>query len=241
MQQFFACKRIENLFYFSSFDEHHLKNVLRIKNNEEIVVVYDNKFYRCNALINSNEICASIIEEISDSHELKAKVTLVYGLPKGDKFELVIQKATELGVSNIIPYCAKRSIVQIEDKKVNSKLERWNKIVHDASMQSKRNLVPNISKPLKLKEVLDIEADIKLIAFEEDSCYGQETLFNILNVDLTNKHIVLMVGPEGGFDNSEVNTLVENGFIRVSLGKRILRSETAAITMMSITAFMLEK
>lgn len=241
MQHFFAVKKINDLFYFSSFDEHHLKNVLRIKNNEEIIVSFDNVFYQCKTQINSNSISALIINKLDDSHELKAKITLVYGLPKGDKFELVIQKATELGVNQIIPYEAKRSIVQIEGKKIEAKLDRWNKIIHDASMQSKRNCQPVVTKPLKLNEILTLKADIKLIAFEEESCYGQETLYKILNQDLTNKSIILMVGPEGGFELDEVNKLVDSGFIRVSLGKRILRSETAAIDMLAITAFMLEK
>lgn len=241
MQQCFASKKIDNIFYFSSFDEHHLKNVLRIKNGEEIIVAYNSVFYHCSAQVSNNSISALLIKKLAEYHELKAKVTLVYGLPKGDKFELVIQKATELGVNTIIPYNAKRSIVQLDNKKIDSKLERWNKIIHDASMQSKRNIIPTVTKPLKMNEILSIEADIKLIAFEEDSCFGQETLFNILNQDLSGKHIVLMVGPEGGFDIDEVNQLVESGFKRVSLGKRILRSETAAIDMLAITAFMLEK
>lgn len=241
MQQCFASKRIDNIFYFSSFDEHHLKNVLRIKNGEEIIVAYNNIFYHCSAQVSNSGISALLIKKLDESHELKAKITLVYGLPKGDKFELVLQKATELGVNTIIPYNAKRSIVQIDDKKIDTKLERWNKIIHDASMQSKRNIIPNVTKPMKLNNILSLDADIKLIAFEEDSCFGQETLFNTLNKDLSSKHIVLMVGPEGGFDIDEVNQLVESGFKRVSLGKRILRSETAAIDMLAITAFMLEK
>ncbi len=241
MQQCFASKKVDDIFYFSSFDEHHLKNVLRIKNGEEIIVVYDSVFYHCCAKVSNSGITALLLHELNANNELKAKVTLVYGLPKGDKFELVIQKATELGVSTIVPYCAKRSIVQIDDKKVALKLERWNKIIHDASMQSKRNVIPTIVKPMKLDELILMEADIKLIAFEEDSCFGQETLFKILNQDLTDKHIVLVVGPEGGFDNVEVNKLVASGFKRVSLGKRILRSETAAIDILAITAFMLEK
>lgn len=241
MQHFFASKRIDDEFYFSSFDEHHLKNVLRIKNNEEIIVAYDNIFYRCKTVINANSVYASLIEKLNYSNELKAHVTLVYGLPKGDKFELVIQKATELGVNTIIPYEAKRSIVQIEPKKVDSKLERWNKIVHDASMQSKRNIEPQIRRPMKLNDILKLDGDIKLIAFEEESCFGQETLFKVLNQNLNNKKIILMVGPEGGFELDEVNKLVDKGFIRVSLGKRILRSETAAIDMLAIVAFMLEK
>lgn len=241
MQHFFANKKIDNKFYFDSFDEHHLKNVLRIKNGENIIVAYDECFYDCITVINAKEVYAQINKILDYSNELKSKVTLVYGLPKGDKFELVIQKATELGVNEIIPYNAKRSIVQIEPKKVDSKLERWNKIVHDASMQSKRNVQPIIYKPMDLNEVLKLNADLKLIAFEEESYNGQETLFKVLNQDLNNKQIILMVGPEGGFENYEVDKLVEQGFIRVSLGKRILRSETAAIDMLAITAFMLEK
>lgn len=241
MHHFFADKRIDNQFYFSSFDEHHLKNVLRIKNNEEIIVAYDNTFYHCKTEINSNSVSALIINELDYSNELKANLTLVYGLPKGDKFELVIQKATELGVNTIVPYEAKRSIVQIESKKIDSKLDRWNKIIHDASMQSKRNIQPRITKPMNLNEVLNLQADIKLIAFEEESCNDQSTLFNILNKNLENKKIILVVGPEGGFELDEVNKFVDKGYIRVSLGKRILRSETAAIDMLAITAFMLEK
>lgn len=239
MQHYFVSQRKDNFFLFDKETTHHLLNVMRVKNNEEVICVYEKEFYLCNLIIENKDIKALITKNMNINNELTAHINLIYGIPKGEKLELVLQKSTELGVSEITLLNSNRSIVKFDEKKIDSKYERFNKIIKNASEQSKRNIIPSLNKPINLNEVP--LGDINLIAYEEESKNNQSTLYEVLNTDLNNKKINIVIGPEGGFSPNEVKYLNDLGYKSVSLGKRILRSETACIDMISIIAFMAER
>ena len=238
MQEYFAKKKINDEFILSDQDYFHIEKVLRMKQGNHIVVVYENEKYDCIVSF-SNGVKVNKIAKLDVDNELSTKITLVYGLPKKDKFELVIQKSCELGVNRIIPFMAKRSIPVIDDKNVNKKLERWNMIAKEACEQSKRNCLVDVCNPINLNEILNYKSELNLIAYEDLSSNGTEKLFNLLSSGY--KSITVVVGPEGGFDASEVEFLNDNDFVSVSLGKRILRSETAPMYILSIIGFMDER
>ena len=145
----------------------------------------------------------------------------------------------EKAVFEVVPFLAKRSIPVIDDKNSSKKLERWNMIAKEACEQSKRNVLVDVVEPVKLKGILDYKSELNIIAYEDMSCEGAKHLYDLLSNDYNS--ITIVVGPEGGFDSSEIDFLNENGFINVSLGKRILRSETAPLYMLSVISFMNER
>lgn len=238
MQEYFAIERKDNEFILSNQDIFHIEKVLRMKQGDHIVVTYEEEKYDCIVSF-SHGIKINIISKLEIDNELTCDVTLVYGIPKKDKFELVIQKSCELGVSHIVPFLAKRSIPVLDDKNTTKKLERWNMIAKEACEQSKRNNKVTIDNPVKLSEVLNYKSELNLIAYEDLSCSGSKHLFELL--ESNPKSVTIVVGPEGGFDSREVEYLTSNGFISVSLGKRILRSETAPLYMLSVIGFMNER
>ena len=239
MQHYFVNEKIDNYFIFDKETSHHLNNVMRIKNNENLICVYEEEFYLCSIEVNNKDLKANIINKLDVNNELNCHINLIYGIPKGEKLDLVIQKATELGVKEITLFNSERSIVRYDESKIKSKLERFNKIIKGAAEQSKRNIIPTLNKPINIDKVP--VNDINIIAYEEESSNTQKTLFNLLNKDLNNKVINVVIGPEGGFSEKEVNYLVNKGYVRVSLGKRILRSETACLDIISKISFMSEK
>ena len=239
MQHYFVNERKGDNFIFDKDTSHHLLNVLRVKNNEEIICVYNEEFYLTKIEINNKEVTAHIIEKLNINNELNSHINLIYGIPKGEKLDLVLQKVTELGVKEITLFNSESSIVKFDKKKIDSKYERFNKIIKNDAEQSKRNIIPILNKPVEIKNIPI--GDINIIAYEEENKYNQSTLFNLLNKELENKIINIVIGPEGGFSEKEVNYLVDKGYIKVSLGKRILRSETACIDLVSILAFMSER
>ena len=238
MQEYFAINKINEKFILSEQDNFHIERVLRMRNGDHIVVTYNSKKYDC--VVNFDKgVNVNIISELDVSNELECKVTLVYGLPKKDKFEMVVQKSCELGVSFIVPFIAKRSIPVLDDKNTSKKIERWNMIAKEACEQSKRNELVKISEPVKLKDVLNYKSELNLIAYEDLNCVGSSHFYSLL--ENNPKSITIVVGPEGGFDKNEVDFLNDNGFVSVSLGKRILRSETAPLYMLSVIGFMNER
>lgn len=239
MNHYFVNQKEDNFFIFDKDTSHHILNVMRMHNNEKIICVYQSGFYLSEIIINGKEVKAKIIKYLDINNELDAHINLIYGIPKGEKLDFVLQKATELGVKEITLYNAERSIVKFDDTKIKSKYERFNKIVKNAAEQSKRNVIPIINKPVNINEIP--LGDINLVAYEEESINNQSTLYKLLDSELKNKNINIVVGPEGGFSDKEVKYLVEKGYIRVSLGKRILRSETACLDLISIIGFMAER
>lgn len=230
MQRYFAKNIENNKVELEQSDYHHIKNVMRYKKNDNIEVVFNNKLFIATILdIQNYDI--KIIEEKEDNNELPVDLCVAVGLVKEQKMDLILQKLTELGVKRIIPIKMSRSIVNLDDKKIDKKLLRWTTICKEASEQSKRNIIPIIDKPMTLNELLKIEADIKLVAsVKEDKNF----IANYLQSNKNYVKIIVVIGPEGGISYEEEEKLNKNNFISVSLGTTVLRVETAAIYVASV-------
>lgn len=227
-------------------DVHHIRKVMRSKSGDQIICA-DNggRAALCTIRdIDEDQVIAEIIEQIETSSELPVQVTIVQGLPKGDKFELILQKGTELGAVSFIPYKADRSIVVWDERKMRKKMQRYEKIVKEASEQSHRNRIPVIQDALGIKELADLanDYDYKLIAYEEEAKADQHQSFgNILKRIKHGMKVLICIGPEGGFSENEVNRLKESGFHSVRFGPRILRTETAALYALASISYHFEE
>ncbi|MCI8309252.1 MAG: 16S rRNA (uracil(1498)-N(3))-methyltransferase [Clostridia bacterium] len=235
----------ENKITICGDDVNHIKNVLRLDTNEKILVGVKNveKNYICSiSEILKKEIICDILEESKMLTESNVKIDIYQGLPKADKMELIIQKGTELGVNAFIPVNFKRTIVKFDEKDKLKKLDRWQKIAEVAAKQSGRNIIPKIKNIENIKNICNLipEYDIVLVAYE---CEDKNSLKNELK-KLNNKdrlNIAVVIGPEGGIEEQEVQTLQESGAKIVTLGKRILRTETVALAITAIINYELER
>ncbi len=244
MQRYFA-ENEEDTFLIKEDDFHHITRVMRMKPGEEIYCVNSNQqTARCTIEnITENEIVAKVIQWVEEDMELPVTVTIVSGLPKGDKLEWIIQKGTELGAHEFIPFIASRSIVKWDAKKSDKKISRWNKIAKEAAEQSHRAVIPNVSAPVSLKELIKMAADydVLIIAYEEEA-KAQESANLVRSFSSMKKGQSLLVvfGPEGGLADSEVELLKEKGFVACGLGPRILRTETAPLYLLSAVSYHFE-
>lgn len=224
-------------------DVNHIRNVLRMQSGEELSVSNgeDGKEYRCGIdRIEEERIICSLRFIKEEGVELPSRVYLFQGLPKADKMELIIQKAVELGVYEIIPFDCKRAVVKLEGKKAIQKQLRWQSISEAAAKQSKRAVVPAVCTPVSFKEALDRckDMDIRLIPYE--LAEGMERTREVICALRAGQSIALFIGPEGGFDEQEIELACRQGIIPLTLGKRILRTETASLTMLSWIMYQLE-
>ncbi|OOB76782.1 MAG: hypothetical protein BEN19_04070 [Epulopiscium sp. Nuni2H_MBin003] len=214
---------------------HHIKHVMRYNIDDKLLVSDgDNTDYYCQiAKVDTETIQATILETIVSDTEPKIDVTLFQPLIKGEKMELVIQKAVELGVSRIIPTYTKRCVVKL-DKKVNSKIDRWNKIAEAAAKQSGRGKVPEVTLPMSFIEALDYaknNININFIPYENET----QSTFKIPTSKIpTSNSFGIFIGPEGGFEQNEIDLAMQHNVSVITLGKRILRSETASIVALTI-------
>lgn len=219
----------------SGNDYNHIKNVLRMKPGEKFLVSCDGKSNLCKLLRFENETClAEIITENYQDTNLNTKVYLFQGLPKSDKMELIIQKAVELGVSEIIPVQMARCVVSYDAKKVKSKTERFNSIAESAAKQSKRTSIPLVREVVSFNEALEIAKSLNHFIIPYENEQGMISTLNALKNIKSNDTIGIMIGSEGGFEEKEIQKAIEFGGKTVSLGKRILRTETASITAMAM-------
>ncbi|WP_246940493.1 16S rRNA (uracil(1498)-N(3))-methyltransferase [Bacillus pinisoli] len=226
-------------------DAHHIQRVMRMNENDKVLCCNDQgQVCLCEITEFTNEgICLTIVEWLKESKELPIQVTIASGLPKGDKLELIIQKATELGAFKFVPFNAARSIVKWDEKKGDKKVERWQKIAKEAAEQSHRNIVPTISKPSSIEELIKISEryDVKVVAFEEEAKQGEQTQFaKMMNEMQPGSSLITVYGPEGGLTDKEVNQLKQHGFISCGLGPRILRAETAPLYVLSAISYHFE-
>lgn len=228
MQRYFLKEKHQDTLILYEQDIHHIKNVMRYKENDQIEVVWNGIVYLCKIDV-LNPLKLSIIQEYQEDRDLNISLTIAVSLVQEQKFDLILQKLTELGVSRIIPVKTSRSIVKIDPKKVESKLNRWQTICKEASEQSHRTSIPKVTNIISLKELVSISTQLKLICSLNDLT---KPLNEYLNQDI--KEIIFVVGPEGGFTKEEEAFLIENAYKPVSLGKRVLRVETAAIYISSI-------
>ncbi len=225
-------------------DVNHIKNVLRMKTGDEISVSngVDGKEYRCGIEeISEEEIVCTLRFIKEDGIELPSKIYLFQGLPKADKMEFVIQKAVELGVYEVIPVSCRRAVVKLDAKKEKSKIARWQGIAEAAAKQSKRGIIPEIKNVMTMKEAVAYskKCQVRLIPYElsEDM---KETK-RIIDGLKPGEDIAVFIGPEGGFEETEITEAMESGMIPVTLGKRILRTETAGMTVLSWIMYRLEE
>ncbi|MBQ6806670.1 MAG: 16S rRNA (uracil(1498)-N(3))-methyltransferase [Lachnospiraceae bacterium] len=216
-------------------DVNHIKNVLRMKIGEEIAVSngIDGKEYRCGIEeFGEDEVICTLHFVKEDGVELPSKIFLFQGLPKADKMELIIQKAVELGVYEIIPVAAKRAVVKLDEKKAKSKIVRWQGIAEAAAKQSKRAIIPEIKNVMSMKEAIAYaqSIDVKLIPYElaENMSKTKEIIDGLQS----GQSVAIFIGPEGGFEEKEIEDAMENGITPITLGKRILRTETAGFTVL---------
>lgn len=225
-------------------DVNHIKNVLRMKVGEEIAVSngIDGKEYRCGIEeFKEDEIICGLRFIKEADVELPSKIYLFQGLPKADKMETIVQKAVELGVYEIIPVAAARSIVRFDEKKAKSRIARWQGIAEAAAKQSKRAVIPEIKGVMNMKDALVYaqSLDVKLIPYE--LAENMEKTKKIIEVIKSGESVAVFIGPEGGFEEKEIEAAVEKGFAPITLGRRILRTETAGPAVLSWLMYHFEK
>ena len=245
MQHFFVSPEQvrEEKIYVEGSDVNHMKNVLRMKTGEELTIGDgDGWLYVC--VVESYEedmAVLRILEKKKDESELPSKIYLFQGLPKSDKMEWIIQKAVELGVHQVIPVATKRAVVRLEGKKEVNKQRRWQAISESAAKQSKRMYVPEVSHVMSFKEALAYAKNLDVILLPYERAKGMQETKAIINSIKPGQSIGIFIGPEGGFDEKEVEQSMDEGAKAITLGKRILRTETAGLTVLSVLMFALEE
>lgn len=223
-------------------DVNHIKNVLRMKCGEKIRIssASGRNFYCEIAEFSGEMVRADIVEELEEDTELPNKIYLFQGLPKSDKMEFIVQKAVELGVHEIIPVSMKNCVVKLDEKKAASKVNRWQEIAKSAAKQSKRSLIPSVSMPLSYKLAVERakELDIVLVPYENER--GMQATREVIAAIEPGQSIGIFIGPEGGFDSSEIEFVREDAHL-ISLGNRILRTETAGLATLAMLIYQLEQ
>lgn len=228
MQRYFATEKKENTFILDDKDLHHIKNVMRMKDNDNIEVVFDEKLYKC--IVNyNNEINITIVNEIESIQNKKTKISIIVPVLKENKMDFILQKSTELGVNEIIPIITERTLVKLNDKE-SKKIERWNRICKEASEQSMRLNIPRITNVKKINDLNNING-LKIVCSTNPNSIS---LKKLLQTNNNYNEIYIVVGPEGGLSNNEEKKLNELGFISTSLGNNILRVETVPLSILSM-------
>ena len=242
MYNFFVnTEKVNNCYIISGSDYNHIANVLRMNIGDTILVSCNGKSDLCKIQSFENQtVCAYVLEENYQNTELPVKMVLFQGLPKSDKMELIIQKTVELGIDTIVPVEMKYCVVKLDDKKKISKQTRWQTIAESAAKQSKRNIIPTIAEVVPYKKALQMasELDLLLVPYEnkDGMAATKDALENLKNV----KSVGIIIGPEGGFAENEIDLALQNGGKVISLGKRILRTETAAIASVAMCMLNIE-
>lgn len=224
-------------------DVNHMKNVLRMKAGEEVWISDgEEKEYHCEiTCFEDEEAVLKILETLESKYELPNKIYLFQGLPKGDKMELIIQKAVELGVHEIIPVEMKRCVVKLDAKKADKKIARWQQISESAAKQSKRMLIPEVHSVMTYKEAMKYAAELDVALVPYELAKGMKETRELISAIQPGQSVGIFIGPEGGFEEAEIELALESGAKPITLGKRILRTETAGLTILSVLMFQLER
>ena len=244
MHHFFVTPEqvIEDRVYIVGSDVNHMKNVLRMKTGERTEVSEGNNCrYLCEITgYEDDKAVLSILEKKEADTELASRLYLFQGLPKSDKMDLIVQKAVELGAYEVIPVATKRSVVKLDDKKAAKKVERWNSIAESAAKQAGRGIIPKVKQVMSYPEALKYAEmlDVTLIPYE--LAQGMQETKAQIEAIKSGQSIGIFIGPEGGFEAAEVSAAVESGAAAITLGRRILRTETAGLAMLSVLMFVLE-
>lgn len=229
----------------SGEDYNHIHNVLRMKQGEEVLLCDGgDKEYLCaidGYNTESDQVYLSIADVFGNARELSSRITLFQGYPKGDKMETIIQKAVELGAYEVVPVMMKRCVVKLDDKKARKKVERFNAIALSAAKQSKRGMIPEVKNVMTLSEACNYAKDMDMVLLPYENAQGVQYAKQVISEAYGKGHIGIFIGPEGGFDASEVEQIEAIGGKTISLGHRILRTETAGMTILSLLMFQLEE
>lgn len=242
MYNFFSTTpKINQRYLIEGNDFNHLVNVLRMRVGDRLLVSFDEVSDLCEIeSVSTSSATLTVIEENYQNTELPVSITLFQALPKGDKTELIIQKAVELGAKEIIPVETSRCIVKIENKKKDSKISRWQAIAESAAKQSKRNVIPQVGDLLTFKQAVQKIKDYDLFLLPYENHEGMKSTVDALSQVKKGGKIAVFIGPEGGFSEQEVLDATTLGAKVISLGKRILRAETASITALSMIMLYVE-
>lgn len=233
----------EDVIAITGDDVNHIKNVLRMKEGEELIISdEDGNDYSCElAGFEEEKAIMKVRFKYIADHELPCKIYLFQGLPKSDKMELIIQKCVELGIYEIVPVAMKRSIVKLDDKKEASKIKRWQAISESAAKQSKRSVIPCIHDVMSFKDAVNYAKSLDILLVPYENANGMAETRKVLGSIEKGRSIGIFIGPEGGFDDSEIELSKDAGANILSLGKRILRTETAGMTMLAMLMYELEE
>ena len=236
MHNFFIDKNnlLDDFVKIDGSDFIHIKNVLRMAKGDCFLVSLDNHSMLCQIdSFSDNSLLAKIVDRDFGDTSLSIEIYLFQGLPKSDKLELIIQKAVELGVFKIIPVKMERCIAKIEANKVKQKTQRFQSISQSAAEQSKRTFIPTVSEPLSFKDALCVAKDLDVVLIPYENQKGMDSTKSALSSIKKRDKVGIFIGPEGGFSDAEINEAIKIG-CPISLGKRILRTETAAISALSL-------
>lgn len=227
-------------------DAHHISRVMRFKPEDRLICNHPDGRAAISIIMSiEQDVIHAVVEGwLEEEAELPIQITIAQGLPKGDKFDLVLQKGTELGAYKFIPFQAQRSVAVWDNKKIEKKMKRFAKIVKEASEQSHRNKIPLIKEPMSVSELISegTHYDVKIFAYEEEAKVLQFQSFGtIVNKLEKDQRVLVCIGPEGGFSTREVEQLKESEFHPVRLGPRILRTETAALYVLASISYHFEE
>ena len=244
MQHFFVSPEQvkEEKIYVEGGDVNHMKNVLRMKTGEELTV-NDGEGSQYLCAVESYEADMAVLKILGkkqDESELASKIYLFQGLPKQDKMELIVQKAVELGVYQVVPVATKRCVVKLDDKKAAKKVDRWQQIAESAAKQAGRGYVPEIHPVMNYREALEYAKKLDVVLIPYELADGMQETKRIIDSIRPGQSIGIFIGPEGGFEQEEVERATACGARVITLGRRILRTETAGLTTLSVLMFHLE-
>ena len=247
MQRFFVepyqIEEEAHRIHINGTDVNHIKNVLRMKCGEDVWISDGgDKEYHCQIEeLGEDEVLLHILYAQEPEYELPNKLYLFQGLPKADKMELIIQKAVELGAFSVIPVETKRCVVKLDAKKGAKKVERWNTIAASAAKQSGRGIVPEVMSVKTYKEALEMAKDLDVVLVPYECAEGMDHTKKLIQSIKPGQSVGIFIGPEGGFDPDEIALACETGGQVITLGKRILRTETAGLALLSVLMFQLEQ
>ncbi|MDC7286810.1 16S rRNA (uracil(1498)-N(3))-methyltransferase [Blautia schinkii] len=245
MQRFFVePQQIEeeaHCIHIQGSDVNHIRNVLRMRQGEELWISDQNKEYHCTIeAFTEDEVLLHILYAQEPEYELPSRLYLFQGLPKADKMELIIQKAVELGAFAVIPVETKRCVVKLDEKKAEKKAARWQQIAASAAKQSKRMLIPEVHPVMCYAQALELAKSLDICLIPYELAKGMTETKEIISQIDPGKSVGIFIGPEGGFDEKEVEAAVAAGAKPITLGRRILRTETAGLAILSVLMFRLE-
>ena len=244
MQHFFVAPSQvkDDLIYVEGSDVNHMKNVLRMHPGEEVTISDGNNCqYLCEIKgYEGDEAILHILEKLNTDTELASKIYLFQGLPKQDKMELIVQKCVELGAYSIVPVATKRCVVKLDDKKAKKKIERWQQIAESAAKQAGRGVIPEVSEVMSFKEALKYAKNLDVVLIPYELAEGMNETKQMISGIQSGQSVGIFIGPEGGFEREEVELAITEGAKAITLGKRILRTETAGLTTLSVLMFHLE-